>query len=681
MYRPLFLSLCLCLTACSTASVVNPQTLPKPDTQLSSAVSRTVVFRVADSAFGLKEAINAGFCKLSITNGTETIWADQANEQGFVAIQSGEPGAEIVLSAHIPVGQNWTARFGFYNTEEEGQPLRQWQTAFHVNQAETPLEVVFSARTYLMSEMARFFRERNASTPVQFRPLLNLEHLLAFTDALTGAEADGDGWRFTRLTGGAVPAKPEELDALRLEYDVFRFVSTLEQAQTMGASTLPQNYHRPPRLMSSFSLDTPSAGLDEMMALNSAQGPLFFFHRDAEQQAYLHALAIQDNGNNLAPLQISRAFAPVSVGQVESRYPVVGLATPIAGERENALFLTRRVGANLELVALSQENGAVLWSYDAGPAETTSFTPLTWLDKHPDSNGNGGCGCDDEDILFMAVNRSLGQDAQILQVRGRSAGSILEGSYTYDGEGQARFDSSGTFSADGSKLYVLNHADAAELIVIDVATMQGVRHSLAPYTLEPGISPVLGRNDTVYLALRQGNQGYLQAFSATGANKWTTPVLLSESAYASAPPVWGIVSSQDLILTHTHDGQLHAVKDLSNRGSVSWRQQFDAPVVGSPLLGQQKDDALVVYSASRESGKFYETDFTTGRLNFSAFPDGMFDGSLMLFQKQLLLFTREGSRGQQTFLKSFHVSADKLPAQLVSKWPKRGGNLSNSGKY
>ncbi len=663
------------LGACSPAVVPITADAQIPAPANHPIQTQTLSFSVVSglSGYELRQTALARYVRLVISGRDssgqkQTIYALGADAQGYLETA----GENLTLSAQVPDGSNWVVSVGFYSLQGAGGLILERKSAFHsLGRTAADAPVAVDIRTHLMGEIIAGLQSLESNLLNQ---PLDLNAYQAFVDGLTGAPT------FSRLNTGNLssPKDPTDIDSARLAAQIHNLEIGLNGVNlALGQSLNPEQYRRPPYVLNHFDLDPFTDGVRESLALDPSSATLFFHDTRTATAAggqnqnltdHLYGVTYQ-NGQF-----ISRFKLPV--GPVLSRYLLTGLANLDGQNPTPVVYLTRRLSTGLELVAYKQSDGSRVWGHafpvllDSDPG----FTPVAWRDTAP--NPAVPCGCDDVDVLYTAINSADASQTGVYKVR---SNGTREGFYHYDGTGGSPFTASAVLKPDGTKLYLAASGNAngsgSELVVLQTANMQAIRVSLAPDLVATKMSPVRGRDGTLYLGVYNSQGSALRAFHADGTPKWRLS-LANGTARPDYPPVVDIVNGKPKVYLHLNDGKVFAIQDQGVSGQLVWTQALGRELRGSALLAETLTEKYL-YLGSKEMGQIIALSERDGSLIWKTSPDGAFASGFALREGQLFLTTKEGNDSSKVNLRAVKIEGQRLTTS--APWPRYGGNHGNSG--
>lgn len=665
-----------------------PSSLGKPESPMVK-----VTFTISPhQSFSLKQTAQAQAVKLVLNDGTTTYFANNVDQNGFAYVASGS--SNITLTANVPEDALYTAKLGFYSSGTEGGLITEINAAFR-----TPAtgNVNINQRTTITGRLVAEIRENHAS----YLTNLDLNALQSFVDGFLGL----DNGSFTNLgIHKFSPRTPQEVDITQMAFDIVdNVLSPLNDTVGDAAAKGDYRYLKMPYAIGARELvylDN-NKGLRHVMAATSDR-KMFMYN---VQNKRLIGLQPDSNGELEKSQPDTRLLFDVnaagtsgqhgSVGLDEMQSPFLvagftnhnGTSTPVFYHISQTDPFTDKS----RLIARSQSNGNILWSYDFGGQSTDvdpNFSPV--LQSSIDPN----CGCV-ADIIYVPYSAKSPGAARMVKLRSRTM-PTLENTYTYSGtRTPMNVNGSGALSPDGSKLYIVNGGSrqSAELIVLNTSDMSLLRITdLGAYGVYPDkSSPVVAADGSVYLTTFLYSSGsyqgaYLHAFHADGTQKWNTPFTLDNSAGARIEysPVIETVNGNNRLYASTsisdttvNYGVMHAVEDSGTSGSRLWQQNVGFEMRPEPMLAEHSDGSTVVLAGSELSPRVYMFNAATGTIRDSFFPGGNYTTGFALYDKQIFLGTNDVDR---SYLRAYQYPIKGLLPPSRSSWPKVGGDIANSGQ-
>lgn len=625
----------------------------------------TVHFSISltPAQFKLMQTVNATHIKLTITDGTSTIFANGADGNGFNTVGGQNP---IALTANVPTGTNWFASVGLYSNATDGGLIQDFKTAFD---SPAPGTIEINLRTHLMGEIIRELQKLN-STKLTGN---DLNAYQAFIDTLVGFTAPS-----TFVT------EPRTLSALQLAALINNGTIDPVNAATAGGLTA-SDYLITPFVRASYRAPQVNGLLPP--ALNSNNNSLFFLNGGGSILSLTGAIG--DNGTpaDISDDTLTESFAPNNTF-VASSTQHIGTSTISLGLAPGNVpvmyFLDETSGNTEVLKAVRQSDGSTVeWNFNFGGNTSllnTYFTPVLQRDE-------GGPGtADDTDIVYAYLNAANVGDKGIYAVKNGTQ------QWFYN-TGNREISNLGALSADGQTLYVIQRGELpfagliARLMAINTTngtlrwdrTFDNLGNDQGMLSFDSG--PALGTDGTIYVNTYHFSQdsGYIHSVNpATGAINWSRT--LSHKSVKS--PVISRENGKDVIYSVTNEGKLHAVYDdntLKWAAPVYIGSPISADPISVPIIGEEPDGRDVVFIGMGDSKVYAVRDMgTSGELAWGISPGGTFNGGFSLKDNLLYLATNNGGDGQFILLQAFKVFAANYPSD--APWPKIAGNFENSGR-
>lgn len=704
----LALSLVISLGACAGPQQELPPQVTTPQTPAESTPIHTqeVNFNVSlPGGFKTQQVAQVAFAKLEVSNGTQTVSALGADEDGFIEAQ----GNTIQLSANVPDGNNWVATIGFY-PNKDSTPFLELKTLFHIPL--TGNSVNINLQTHLTGALAESLR---TLAPERLNQALDVNAMQRFVNELTGAQISNNTLSFTRL-GDLTPPTPVSLDPRLVAMEI------LEQniqftAQESYASFSPNSFLPVPNRLGVYSniIGGKTLGIDQQIAINPFNGHLFFNTTDdppstgsqGDVNENLYGLVWNASTKSFSPSFAAQTFENIQSGSLS-----LGSCNPAGNSSQAAAFLTERTNAGTGILkAVSQSTGQVFWQYDMGNVAEYAFTPVL------KRIANCACSCDDEHLAIIA-RRSDVNTYRILALREERASYPTAGScattplpagtgnghvvWSYPPEGQAElstpFQPGGSLSHDKQMLYVLTRNDASSKL-LHISTETGAVMFESDLGSNPVGAPAIGKNGTIYVS----SERHVRAFSPTdGSQLWSKSG--SASSFISrfnTSPVVDYVNGRDIVYAIDTQPSAQVSKPALNvfygdTGEKKWSTalsldaQGQIPITGL-LLGEESTGKRVIYVGISDNRVYaIHDEGDMGQLAWRQFPDGTLWGSNNAFTKgifnwgsithrdnTLFVATRDGGDGQILAVRALKVSTQGMPSS--APWPKMSGNLANSG--
>lgn len=722
------LTVALLLASCSSSSGINQNPSSNLPVQTQPAQAREVKFRI-DPAFGFRtqQTATANYVRLTISNGTQTIYANGADANGFLQVQG---SGAINLGATVPDGKFWTATIGFYtqapvSSGTQPAPFLELKTAFDVP---TTGQVAIDYGTYLKGAIVEELRKLN-SPLLTGGTAVELNALQAYVDALTGKTVNGQSLSFTRLAAQNPPLLPQSLDARMLAVTLNGMAASAITTTFGGAQVLSELLPLPQFMGVYPKSPQPSIGgelgrgVDQGIAINRGLGSgddKIFFADTADVDSaganssnieYLHGLTF-----NWSTSAFTTLFSKIQFNQIKSAQLVLGRSNDTAASAFSSLFFLNQNGTTSTLQVRNQLNGNLVWRHDFSSVDAAS-TPFAPVLKRL---VNGSCACDDEHMAIVAIKHTdAGTPTKIYGMRQERASytGILPAGTT-NGHIAWEYTAAnntenvlpgGALSADGTKFYALvsqiGTSATPRLVILNADTGAQIAAPNLPASSSAVGSPVLGHNGNVYVVVRQAGGSSLYAFNgSTGAALWNRTLITGSATRVWISPVVDYDGTSDVIYAvesklgdTTFAPVMHAIKDNNSSSTLKWATPFAFTgakgmiSAAGLLIGAEPDGTRVIYAGFND-GKVYAVrdKGTTGSLDWSTFPNGTLWASNSLFfsgtatwqgfslrDSRLFVTTRDGGEGNSTLLQAIKVSTPNLPVN--APWPKTGGNLRNSG--
>lgn len=628
------------------------------------------------NGFKTKQTAQANFIKLVIGNGTQTIFANGADAQGYLATT----GASITVGADVPNGNYWIATAGMYVNKSDGGLLgNQVKTAFHVPAASSNVEINLS--TLLSASIIENLRELDAAWLGANSP--DLANYKAFTDSLTGMSVTSGNFSFSRL-------EPTLVDPRHLAIKI-KDGSITPVTGGSGAGENPLTYKQTPYAEGLYNALTESSGIFNPIVADDGASRLFFADRSSEESQS----STEGNKNystiygvNQTSTQLNEAWKvnlPTKHNMM-SNYMAVGMST-------NRLYFTVKDGTTavpntFYLRAVDSTNGNTAWTYNfpanSSFTEAARFSPLAWRNRQGQL-----CDCNwDPERVFVAYNSDSSGTRGVYAIHDDDANGVGTQAWFYQSPNGQKIWSSGALSKDstvtpfGATLYVLAQHDGvnfSKLIALNTIT------GAANWTLDLGkenkgrSAPVLGTDGTIYVLTYDGAGGYVEAINPNGTRKWATPYSLGTAQPFDGTPVVDRQGTKDVIFVPTLDNKIHAINDDK---TAKWPVPLAVPQQprSFPVVGEEPDGSHVLFigQGTTDSVMAIRDTGTVGKILWNFLPGAPMSTGFALRDKKILVASFSGGAGQDIRLMGVKVLASGLSPN--APWPMAGGTLAHAGR-
>lgn len=660
------------VSACQ-APPQNPAQIPGANLASNTASNAkthyvSFVSQLPTSAFQTKQIqTQANFVKLTITNGTQTIFSSNANNSGFESVT----GASINLGAQVPEGSNWVATLGLYSNTGS-PPILELKTAFHVPVAGN---VPINIQTHLLGAIVEELQHIGSS---KLSTALDLNAYQSFVNSLTGFDFNTS--TFTRMTTFS-PQNPKALSPRMIAQQIHNdTLATVDQ--TSGQNANPSTFAQLPLIQGEYRAVSGTYGIDQVMAINPTTGNVFFNESNDQVNERLYGLSTTVPGPN--QVTFSELFAPAVKADIQNRYLSLGLANKSASAPEEVVFHYQKSGGvNGTVMAHKQSDGTLAWqhTFPVNVASGNSSSPLLKRDTK-----NTPSTADDEDIVLMplnttdadAVNAPTSGVYALRENRPGGAGTAGNGTgqqiwftpFPLDNTGTSResVQRNGALSPDGSKLYLVTNSAQGKILTYDTATGALLNSVSVSFRL---LEPSVGTDGRVYIGTLNG---LLLVFNPDGT--MNNSLFYSAGAEFTTSPVIARANGNDLIYLLKDADEIIA---LDHALQVRWNLKLAGKSYTALIVGKDAVNRHILYVGMNNSQIYAVEDRgDSGRILWNQAPGGTLWGGLTLKDGNLYASTLDGGDRQFISLKSIKVSAQNLPAD--APWPKMGGNLRNSGQ-
>lgn len=693
-------------TAVGGSLAMSPDNTANPNTP-----KRLVRFLVEppSAEFSLKQTAQANYIKLTAVKGTQTIFDNNADAQGFIQVVN--PNATFSLGATIPDGNNWVVTVGFYSNKTSA-PILELKNAFHV-----PLtgNVTVNMQTFLTGAMVEELHKM--SSGLVNNPL-DLNAYQSFVNGLTGATVTNGTLSFTRLTS-MNPPTPQALSSRDLAVAI-NLGTIANVTNGTGAGLDPATYQKTPYPLARYSAAGGTFGVDQNVSINPSNGWTFFNEvidgNTATEKIYATTTSTTADGTT-GLKKFTEKFTPFAAKQIISPNLALGVANKDLdfGSLKAAFFYMDHEQTPLEVVkktarihARDQDNGQSLWSYsfpfdvdNYGSADSIKSPLLLWRDP----GLQGACKCDDEDVVYTYV--SAGTKTGVYAIRqARPGGAGTAG--TTDGTQVWAYNTEtansvithtdifggAAVSRDGSKLYfVTNHNSAGKLIILNRADGSLVQSVALGNGSRSG--PAIGTDGTVYVLTYDAAEPFnvfsqLKAYNPDGSVKWS--VTLPAAIALLNSPVVDRQNGKDVIYFISSDGSstiksalLYAYIDNGTSAAAKWspsslqlNNSSNNTVFADLLIGAEPDGSRILYTGLKNSKIYAIRDLgSKPQIEWESSAGGNLWNGLALRNGTLYASTVDGGDRQFVMVHGLKVSTPNMPAS--APWPKRGGTMGNSG--
>ena len=589
-------------------------------------------------------------------NISEPLYAVDADTNGFIEINPDLPLQ--VLSAQVPVGNNWAAFAGLYSENgANAQPLAEIGGVFH-NPPPTDAQIELDKRALQTAHIVNAMHDLGDDRI--FSPL-DLQRYQAMTDALLGVVQEPNG----SYTLGKVP-EGDILDAETLAKLLQEGQLDPENPESAQELNIDRLFPRP-RVLYTARVQSFTAGLSKLV-LNPENNRLFAF--DIKQnQRVVYGLNTPD---------LSSALQPYGLGQLRNMYFSLGHANPTGSLRKPVTYTYRYQGVDrMILAAYAQDNGQLVWEHNFGdtPALMSDYVPTVWRNN----KGTPADPSDDTDRVFVTFNAD-----PFNHVEKRGVYAIEDGVEVMRVAINDDFNAAGAVTADGSRFYVIGRSDPAnpaKLYAVDTENETVSWMVTLPGESFTSSTPVLGKNGDIYLTtytlppdfkLGDSLPGKLVCISPQGNIRWEYPLASS----SSNPPIVDHRDGQDQIYVTTDRGRIVAV---NGEGTLRWATLLPGSAgegpVDAALLGEDLADGRTLYQAMG-NGLIYAIKDTgsQGEILWAQAPQAKVSRGMVLKDGMLYAPTLDGGEGQWVQIKAIKVHSFNVPA--TAPWPITGGNLS-----
>lgn len=637
--------------------------------QLPSPVSEQIVnFNIqlpTNHSFRTKQTANATHVKLTITNGTTTVFAAGADGNGFNSVGGNNP---LALTATVSTGNNWVATAGFYSNNNDGALIQEFKTAFHVPVTGT---VEISMRTFLMGKMVEELQNLNSP---ELATALDLNAYQAFVDNLTGFSV-GPPIAFT--------TDPLDFDARQLSTQISNnTIVTVDGATGTTLSANPANFVELPFEGGQYQAQAGTQGIKKTVAINPANGNVFAYDDDlATNNFHLYGLGTTINGDSTVTFAENHK---AQYGIIDSRYVTLGIANPTGTAQVPAIFYVRENGGNRELRAVRQDNPATqLWVHTLPQSSASKWGLVTRLDD----NGTAGDPTDDQDIVYTAFTNGNSTSTTTSGIRAVRNGTDL---WTYNHT--KLFSSGGALSNDGNTLYVNTYeplASSTTLIGLDTSNGNEKWTETIAQNAQSRSGPVVGSDERVYLITHDvGFNSSLHSVTpgpTSATINWTQALgTLAVEGYSFESPIIDNHGAQDVIYLQTSKGYLWAV---NHDQSFKWANphSMGAGAFGSPLLVGEEPSAItgqqgkrVIYVGGSNSRIYAIRDNGTTSEEAWSQSFGSFWQGFNLKDNYLYYTTLNGGDANFVLVKAIKVNTPNVPA--TAPWPQVRGDMQGRGR-
>lgn len=651
----------LMLYACSS-TVVNPSstrsTFPTPAVQNQQHL---ITFKINPHLiaprFQIKQVATPAYVKLTIKNGTQTIYAQEADANGFIALNAGLQS----ISAGIPTASNLVATLEYCtNNNLDTSVVQTLKTAFHSPIANP---VILDQSTSLKGAI---IEQLHLMQSTKVNGAFNLNDLQSFTDNLTGLQTT-PSLSFNRLVAPDFPPNSDyqAIDARTIAHAIDQ--NSLVANATSGTNLNPVTYKQTPFNHGHFPITSLNA-LTQPPVFGNTDQVLFHNYRGDNNNAALISI---DSANLNANQEFQSHFNVTNGGPDTLRSIEGGISVGEFGQayamQHNTLDQTH------VLRSFNLNDGSQYFSYwffYANQAEITDFTPVI-------RRTNAACPCNEEDIIYTALNAlSTGPGGRRgIYAVGGDFGTI-DWFYNSDTE---KFRGSGALSPDGNTLYVVTYSETntAKLIALNTANGQELWVKALNASITANSSPVIGLQGDIFIATYNGAQGLLAKVSPDGSTLNTVNL----NGIPEHSPVVDQNNSQDVIYISTTTGEQSWLAAINSDLSMKWTNpmQLNGTVLSSPLIGEELDQSHTLYLSTSSGQICAITDQgTTGVELWRKTPGGKPSGDFNLKDNYLYIPTADGNSTLKTTMRRLKVSTPNLPT--TAPWPKRYGNIFNTGR-
>ncbi len=734
-YVGISLALALGLTACSgpeqaqlpSSSTPNPHAQQLPAQSLPQTAEPALHLRKSHPVrfeihfprdYQIQATVNASYVRVKI-HGFQNAQAVEilpknGDNNGFVEIPA---GTAITVSTDVPEGNNWVIAADYYTTNNpDSTAIRHAEASFHVTAAGAPT-VELNPKTELGAMIVKALQAKQSNL---LNTAIDLNQLLAFTDALTGATGTDENITFPRLNAPLTSPRQLSARALAVKLDQGLALSANsgqgldpnalrqtpylvnEYQQVGGGLIAPDNNSQP---QPTFGVGTQHAPVyspetDHIYLLNSQLAG-----NETYLGSSLDSVSTSLSQNYRASTSLPTALAGyISLGYAQGRTPVA--------------YANANVGFARHLKTYNLADGSLRWSNiftgATGSSETYGsanfFTPVSQLNTKgtPETT-------DDEDVVYSFLKASTANKTGMYAIQNNVNQWFLE---------TPLLTHTAAISANGNALYTLTYStdNTAKLsalntrqngVFIDVGCGCGSVTPSPAWTTNLNratlfsMSPALGREGALYIGTNQGDVGYLEAYNPDGTKKWE--LALPRDATALRPrshirqtPLVDLQDGKDVVYVVTDDGKAYAINE---NGTPKWKDGNDLPkgvqlgsklgspeanrygvyAAGTPVLGEEAESGnRILYMGitnriTKTEIAAVRDDGNHGTEIWSAHPKANFNLSgLMLKDGYLYVPTVDGGEGQVITIKRLKVESLNPPA--AAPWPMSGGNNRHSGR-